>query len=440
MIVNMENRRRNLCRYILPTVASSCCNFLYVVVDGIFVGQGVGIDALGAVNIAMPFTIIITALAMLMSIGGVTVTAIRLGRGDQEGANSAFLHAVVISAAIGALLMATGMLFSRQIAAVSGSNETFLELTADYIFHYSAFSLPFVFSISLQGFVRNDGSPLLVSVAVVTGAATNIFLDWLFVFPLQWGIKGAAVASGLGQVSGLLILLIHFIRKKGVLRFKKFRLSPPLFWKIFKRGLPEMISQFGTPVTTMWMNQVLIKVLGDLAVSAFSVLSYLTSLSMGIFFGVSEGLQPLIGQSYGKKDEASLRWYFRAGLLINLAGGVGMYLLFLAFGGPICSLFNSDLQLISTATEALPQFGWAFLFISQNLIISAYLYSTKRTAQAIFAAVCRCLILNTLVILLLPLLFGGGIIWQTVGIAEALSLLIYFILLKTSERKGLVFR
>ena len=140
--MNMENRRRNLCRYILPTVASSCCNFLYVVVDGIFVGQGVGIDALGAVNIAMPFTIIITALAMLMSIGGVTVTAIRLGRGDQEGANSAFLHAVVISAAIGALLMATGMLFSRQIAAVSGSNETFLELTADYIFHYSAFSLP----------------------------------------------------------------------------------------------------------------------------------------------------------------------------------------------------------------------------------------------------------------------------------------------------------
>ena len=170
----MENRRGNLCRYILPTVASSCCNFLYVVVDGIFVGQGVGVDALGAVNIAMPFTLITTALAMLMGIGGVTVTAIRLGRGDEKGANDAFLHASAISVAIGVLLMLAGMIFSRPVAAISGANGTFLELTATYIFYYSAFSLPFVCSILLQGFVRNDGSPGLVSVAVITGAVTNI--------------------------------------------------------------------------------------------------------------------------------------------------------------------------------------------------------------------------------------------------------------------------
>lgn len=438
--IPMENRRGNLCRYILPTVASSCCNFLYVVVDGIFVGQGVGVDALGAVNIAMPFTLITTALAMLMGIGGVTVTAIRLGRGDEKGANDAFLHASAISVAIGVLLMLAGMIFSRPVAAISGANGTFLELTATYIFYYSAFSLPFVCSILLQGFVRNDGSPGLVSVAVITGAVTNIFLDWLFVFPLKLGIAGAAVASGLGQVSSLLILLLHFVRRKGVLRLRPFHLSPFLFWKIFKRGLPEMISQFGTPVTTVWMNHVLIRQLGDLAVSAFSVLAYLTSFSMGFFFGVSEGLQPLIGQSYGKKDPTALRWYFRAGLLINLAGSVLVFVLFLLWGGPICSLFNSDPRLVKTATDALPKFGWAFIVISQNLIISAYLYSTKRTLQAIIAAICRCLILNTLTILLLPLLFGGGLIWQTVGIAETLSLLVYWVLLKTSERKGIVFR
>ena len=110
------------------------------------------------------------ALAMLMGIGGVTVTAIRLGRGDEKGANDAFLHASAISVAIGVLLMLAGRIFSRPVAAISGANGTFLELTATYIFYYSAFSLPFVCSSLLQGFVRNDGSPGLVSVAVITGA------------------------------------------------------------------------------------------------------------------------------------------------------------------------------------------------------------------------------------------------------------------------------
>lgn len=435
----MNKRSQNLARYILPTTAGFCCTFLYVIVDGIFVGQGVGINALGAVNIAMPFTLIVTALATLMSIGGVTIMAIRFGRGDKEGANNAFLHAAAVSSVIGFSLMLIGMLFPRQIAFLSGANETFLGLTAEYIFYYSAFSFPFVVSIILQGFVRNDGSPVLVSVAAITGAILNVFLDWLFIFPLQMGIKGAAIASGLGQISSLMILMTHFVRKRGILHLHTFAFSFPLCRKIFKRGLPEMISQFGTPVMTICMNYVLIRQLGNISVSAFSVLSYVTSFTMGIFFGVSEGLQPLIGQSYGQKDGASLRWYFRAGLLINLISSAIIYGFLLLFSVPICTLFNPTPELVQTATLALPKFGWAFIIISQNLMISAYLYSTKRTAQAILIAVCRCLVLNTLVILLLPFILGSNIIWYTVGIAETLSLLMAFSLLVHSERNGINF-
>ena len=436
----MNERRKTLLKYVIPTLLASCSSFLYIIVDGIFVGQGVGKEALGAVNLALPFTLISTALGMLMTIGGITVAAIRLGRQDNNGANNAFMHAVTASSLIGLLLMLAGMIFAEQIAVISGANGTFLKMTADYIFYYSMFSLPFLISITLQGFVRNDGSPVLVSIAVISAAATNIILDWLFVFPLQMGIKGAAIASGLGQVIGLIILIFHFVRQRGVLRFKKFKLSVSLLLKLFKRGLPEMISQFGTPITTLCLNNILVRTMGDISVSAFSVMSYILSFSMGIFFGVAEGIQPLIGNSYGAKNERNLKYYFRSGILMNTIGSLLIYIVTSVFGLYICGIFNSDPVLGRTAAEALPKFGWSFLFIALNLTVSAYLYSTKRTAQAVGIAVMRCIILNSVIILFLPQIFGNEIIWYTSGIAEALSFIIAFILLKTSERNGVVFK
>lgn len=436
----VNERKRNLWRYILPTVAGSCCTFLYVIVDGIFVGRGVGVDALGAVNIAMPFTMIMIAFATLMTIGGITITAIRLGRGDKEGANDAFMHAATISVVVGVIIMLLGMIFSKQIAVMSGANETFLEMTNNYIFYCSAFSLPFICSIILQGFVRNDGSPVLASVAVITGATMNIFLDWLFIFPLQMGVGGTAIASGLGQFASLPVLLWHFIRQHGTLSIKKFSVSFFLLGKILRRGLPEMIAQFGMPVLTLCMNYSLIRLIGDMAVSAFAILAYLTSFSMGVFFGVSEGLQPLIGQSYGRRDEEELKYYFRAGVIVNWLGSTVLYVLLILFRKYICVLFNSNAVLLQITTEALPKFSWAFVVIALNLMISTYLYSTKRTTEAVIVAVCRCLVFDTLIILLLPLAFGSGIIWYTVGIAEFLSLIIAFALLKHSEKDGVIFR
>ena len=356
----MDTRRKKLIKYILPSVAGMCSTFLYVVVDGIFVGQGVGINALGAVNIALPFTLLMTALSTLTSIGGVTVTAIRLGRDDIKGANDAFLHSAYFSVTIALIMMLIGMIFPRQIAAISGANNTFLDMSSEYIYYFSAFSLPMVLSVILQNFIRNDGSPVLAGTAVIVAAAVNIFLDWLFVFPLQFGVKGAAIASGLGQVSGVVIMLVHFIRRKGVLRIGKTRFSLKLVGKIVKRGMPELVSQFGTPVMTLCMNYVLIKNLGDLAVSAFSVMSYLLSFSMGVFIGVSTGLQPLIGQSYGEKNAENLKYYFRSGLIITVLSSFGVYALLSIFGKPISGLFNSEVALINVVSRLNSQIRFGF--------------------------------------------------------------------------------
>jgi putative MATE family efflux protein len=436
----MNQKRRELRRYILPTVAGRCSTFLYIVVDGIFVGRGVGVDALGAVNIASPFTLLMIALCTLMTVGGVTITAIRLGRGDKSGANEAFRHATLLAFAGAALLMAAGMLFSREISVFLGANSTFLDMSSEYIFYCSAFSMPWALGIMLQGFVRNDGSPGLVGVAVITAAVLNIFLDWLFIFPLQMGIKGAAIATGSGEVFGFLILITHFIRRKGALRFGRIGFSGALIGKIMKRGLPEMVSQLGMPVMTLCINYILIRNLGDISVSAFGVLSYLLSFSMGIFFGVSKGLQPLIGQSYGRKDAEELSYYFRSGMAINLFAGLAVYASLLVFGKSVYALFSSDPTLIRTVAGALPKFGWGFLPMALNLTTVTYLYSTKRTARAATLATARCLALNPASILLLPRMLGAEIVWYAAGLAELLSFFLAVMLLKHSEKGGVVFR
>lgn len=298
-----RTRNQNIIKYVIPTMLGSVCFFLFTIVDGIFVGHGVGTDALGAVNLVMPFVMVVNALFMLATIGGVTIVAIRLGRGDEQGASQAFIHAMTIAMIISVILCALGVFCTGALCRLMGANDTFFEMTREYLFWYSVSIIPSGMSTALQGFCRNDGSPVLVSIAVIIGTVCNIFGDWLLIFPMQMGLAGAAIATGISQTITFLIVLSHFLRKRGVLRFSRYR---ALFGGVVLRGLPECIAQFATPVTTLWMNSVLIAQIGDIAVNAYSIIFYVASFSVAIFFGTAEGLQPLFGHCYGSRDEEGL--------------------------------------------------------------------------------------------------------------------------------------
>ncbi|MDO4266000.1 MAG: MATE family efflux transporter [Eubacteriales bacterium] len=160
----MNMRVRSLCGYIFPAMGGLFVTYLYNVVDGIFVGQGVGAQALGAVNIGVPFITFVVALAAVFPMGGGTVVAIRMGRGDREGANHAFMTAFTLTLFFSILLMAAGMVFAQEIVDLSGARGLSAEmrkLSSDYLFYYSAFSVPMLMSTCLSVFVRNDGSPSL---------------------------------------------------------------------------------------------------------------------------------------------------------------------------------------------------------------------------------------------------------------------------------------
>ncbi len=435
----MKEQRSNLKKYIIPAMISNAAFFLLTIVDGIFVGNGVGTDALGAVNVAYPYVMIVGAIAALFTIGGVAVAAVRLGRGDDEGANQAFMHSAVITLVVFSILTVVGLCFSENIAILLGANDTYIEMVSDYIFWYSVFLLPAGFYTCFAGFSRNDGRPKLATVAALACTAANIFGDWLLVYPFKMGISGAAIATGASQVFSVLILLTHFLKKKGKLHFCKFKVDMSLFKKIIIRGLPEMVSQFGAPITTTSMNRVLIGI-SDPHVNAYSVISYVGSLFASLMYGLSMGIQPLFGQSYGAKDDKSLKYYLSTGLKLGAIGGVCAFVITFLMGRPSCILFGTNEAAVEIVVSAMPKYCLNFVFATASALIASYLFSTKRTKYAVTLNVCRSLVLNFLCISFLPLIFGENFVWYTVAVAEFICLIIAVVLWRFSERNGIEYK
>ncbi len=433
-------RRKTLVKYVIPSILSNACIFLFTIIDGVFVGQGIGSDALGAVNIAMPMVMIATAINMLTSIGGCAIAAIRLDQNDKEGANQAFLHSLTANIVLAAIITLVCMLLTEPLSTFLGADAFYLPMVKEYVFWWGLFAIPSALSVNFQFFCRNDGSPMLVMVATVASTVLNIFLDWLFVFPMQLGVMGAAIATGISQTASWLIVAIHFICRKGDLRIHFYKPQLGMFVQVIFFGLPEMIAQFATPVTTICLNTVIVANLGEVGVNAFAVISYVASLAISVFSGAAEGLQPLFGQTYGAKEETDMKWYFRSGMLISFLGSIVIVGLCVLFGRPICSLFGADAETLEYTLQYLPQYAWAFIVVGLNTMISAYLYSTERSGYAIPLNICRAFIFNTLIIRGLPALAGDGIIWFTYGISECAVLVLAVILLKVSERNGIVFK
>ena len=438
--ITKQNRGELLVKYLIPTILGNLSVFLFTIVDGIFVGQGAGVDALGAINLVFPFIMFFNAVSMLTTIGGLTICAIRFGRGDEDGANEVFIHSFIMTVVIGILFCFLAVVFPEPLCRMMGANDTFIGMAKDYLFWYGVFMIPCSMLVSLHGFVRNDGRPTLASVSTIIAASLNIFGDWLLIFPLHMGLKGAAIATGIAQTVELLILLSHFAMKKGALRFHRREWKWNLTGMVLLRGLPECISQFCVPITTILTNWVLVSMLGDSAVNSYSIICYVSCLSVAIFTGCAEGLQPLFGQCYGSENETELKFYKRAGLIISGGGSAIITGIIIALTIPICHLYAADAATMAVTVPALPEYAWGFVMQAFNVVIGAYLYSTTRTKQAVIINCLRTFVVNVVAVLLLPRIFPPQIIWFSFGLYEAIVLVIAVILMQASDRKGVIGR
>lgn len=407
---------------------------LYFVVDGIFVGRGVGTQALAAINIAVPFISILTAVSMMITIGGATLTSIHFGKNEKEKANATFRLSLTMMLCFSLVMTLISFFFSQPIAKLLGASDLLLQDVSNYIKFFVMFGIFFCSSNTLSAFVRNDGNPHLAFWGMIVGAVSNIFLDWIFIFPLKMGLVGAAIASGLGQVLACLVLCSHFFRKKGDLTIGKFKFHFSDFRQIIKTGTPEFITQMSQPIIILCYNFIVLDVFGEMGVSAFSVISYILVLVMGVFIGLAQGIQPLLSRSFGEGDNESENLFLQKGLRLNIILAATIYIIMLLFGKDIISIFNSSPQLIMLGYDCVKIYGICFLFAAANIVYTVYYLATKRTTQALVISLLRSFIVSTICIFLMPMIFGEGAIWTGIVVAELFVMLIAMIIDKQQKR------
>ena len=256
---------------------------------------------------------------------------------------------------------------------------------------------------------------------------------------MKQGLAGAAIATGISQTVGMLIVAVHFLMKRGHLRFAKFKPDGKLMRKVLKRGFPKMLSQLATPIAVFCMNLVIIRFLPEGSDNTYSVISRVVAFAYAVFIGVSEGMQPLFGQSYGDKNADDLCDFKRWGMIFSFIGSAVVSVASMWMDKPICQMFGAGATATELAVSAIPQYCWAFLFASVNTVLSVYLYSTKRTKESVAVNVLRGLIFTPLCVVALSFLTNGALFWFTVGIAEAITFVSAMAITKRSERCGVKF-
>lgn len=406
-----NSKAKELVRYVLPSMGTMVFNALYVVIDGVFVGQGVGDLALAGVNMAMPILGMLMAVAVMLIMGGATISAVSMGRGNKDRANAVFLNCVMVAGVLSIIFSGAALFYSKGLAALCGAQGELQDLTAAYMQSYLGFGFFFTMSYLMAAFVRNDGNPSLAFFGMAAGTVSNIFLDWLFIYPLNMGIFGAGLASGLGTVLSFCILLTHFTFKRGELRLKRPKFSPSLTGETLKRGFPEFVTSMWNPVMTYCYNIIALKTYGEYGVSSFSMVGYLLYVQVAMSSGIAQGVQPLISRRFGEGKHSQERYFFRTGLVVNILVSALVYALTLIFGKTAYRIFSDDSANIALAYHATIFIGIGMLISAVNISYSGYFLATARTRQAVLLSVFRAFVFTAPFILFIPLILGEGFVW-----------------------------
>lgn len=433
----MNDKRLGIfAKNVIPCVLSMASMALFTVVDGIFVSRGVGSAALAGINVVYPVVLLLTALSAMLALGVSTMIATRLAVGKKEEANRSLMSCIWFGAIAFALVGILSIAFSEQIAGMLGAEGEIKFHAAEYLRAYMYFAIPAGGITVLSAAVRNDNNPSLASLSTVVSSAFNIFGDWLFVFPLGMGVAGAAYATGISQTIGLLVLLYHFMRKKGDLQ-PDFRIRPR--WRecrdILLRGAPECVNQLTSPVTTICFNLVIAKLMGDVGLETFAIISQPISIIIMLLLGVADGTQPLFSRSHSLKDHDSERYYFTKAIELNVLISIVVYAYFFFFGDTIFRIFTPDQNLIDMAMFGSKLYGISFVFTSIITVISCYFMSTLITKKAMVINISRTFVFNVIFIFATPYVLGKNMLWLGIVVSEVVVLLISIFLFIRSEKE-----
>ena len=410
---------------------------IYGVVDGLFVSNFVGKTAFAAINLVMPFIMILGGVGFMIGTGGSALVAKTLGQQEPEDANRYFSMMIVITVLSGAVLTAIGLIFMRPISYLLGATDAMIDDCVRYGRTVLAFVIAFMLQNVFQSFLITAEKPRLGLLATVAAGVTNMALDALFIAGFKWGVVGAAVATGLSQCVGGVLPLIYFLRPNSSrLRLVKTRLELRPILKACGNGSSELMSNISGSLVSMLYNFQLLAYAGENGVAAYGVLMYVQFIFVAIFVGYAIGSAPIVGYHYGAENHAELRSMLTKSVKLMSAGGVLLTVLAIVLAAPLARIFvGYDAELFEMTRHAFCLFAFSFLMAGFNIFTSSFFTALNNGAISAAISFLRTLVFQTLCVLLLPLLFGLDGIWWAMTVAEVFALGLSILFLATQRKR-----
>ncbi|MDF9825906.1 putative MATE family efflux protein [Breznakia sp. PF5-3] len=399
--------RKEFAHYAIPAVVGMIVSSLYNIVDGIFVGRGVGEDALGAINIVYPFIMLEIAIVMLIAVGGANHFSVNRGRGSNDKANSIFIQSITILIIIGVILNVVVLIFPEQVCELLGANQQILTYAKEYIWWISLFGIIYMPGLGFSIFIRNDNAPKRELMGTLVGTIINILLDYYFIMVLNMGIAGAAIATGIGQTASVMIFMTHFLKKERVLHIEKINWDLGTLKKIFASGTPTFLMEFSQSAVAFSFNLILMAYVGAEGVSYYSIVMYICSMFNMVLIGLTQGAQPIMSFHYGKGEEDSVKQICDIAIKTSLLLTTLMYLIIYFFGSTLASIFVSDnISLATQAGTMMKSYFLAFFPIGITLMNILYFQIMEQSFVAILLSFLRCIGFVQLFLLILPPILG----------------------------------
>lgn len=430
-----DDLKKLFIRYLIPGILSSLAVSLYIFVDTMFVGIGVGRDGLTALNITIPLFTLFTSIYLCIGIGGANILSINKSSGKGIDGNNIFTMSLLVSLILGILISVLGVIFTDQIGMVLGATLDIMGLFREYFSILVSFTWAFLIAGVLGCFIRNDNNPKLVMIATVSANIVNVVLDYVFIFIFNMGIKGAVIATVISPIVNIIILSTHFMKKQNTLKVCKVKFNFKVLGQILGNGFGTFILEMCRGISIFIFNNVLVRLGGNIYVAAYGIILNVAYVIICVFSGVAQSIQPIVSLNYGHGYIKRCRSIFKYGFITSTLVGVGFYIVSLLFSENIASLFTKgDLELVSITSSGMKIYFIGCIFMAFNIVTIYFLQSINRSRKAILISLCSGILFIILgFIILVPILNITGV-WLVYPFSEFLGFIVCLIILNKSLR------
>jgi len=413
---------KSLLEFAFPTILMMLFMGLYTIVDTIFLSRFVNTNALSALNIVCPVINLTVGLGTMLATGGSAIVARKMGAGENERASRDFTLIVGAGFLLGLLITVLGIIFADRIIWGLGASELLFSYCRDYLCILLLFTPASILQVLFQNLLVTAGHPGIGMALGISAGAVNILLDYIFMVPLQMGIRGAALGTGIGYLLPAAAGMLFFSFSKNILHFKKPVWELAILTESCFNGCSEMISQGASAVTTFLFNRIMMKLLGEDGVAAITIIIYTQFLLSSLFIGFSMGVAPIISYNYGKNDSAQLKKVISDGVRFIIFSSVFVFGTAFVSGSALAGIFSEKgTPVYEIVRDGFRIFSFAFLFCGGNIFTSAVFTALSNGKASALLSFLRTFGLITILLLVLPDLLGVTGVWLAVPAAELLT-------------------